>query len=115
MAEQDKSASPAQAQPARDAKGNLTRAGMEQVIREGGSVLHKGQLHARVETLPSEAELAEGDEQATTQVLDGIRRQREQLDQQERKLLASKSDATARSAKAADEDADADSKSRRKH
>lgn len=77
-------------EPRRDARGNLTRAGMEQVIREGGSVLHNGRVIGRVEALPSDADLAVGDEQATTAALDGLRAQREQLDAQERKLLAAK-------------------------
>ena len=36
---------------------------MEQVILLGGSVLHEGKLHTRVDTLPSRAELAQTDEE----------------------------------------------------
>lgn len=39
----------------------MTRAQMEAVIAGGGSVLHGGKLYTRVEHLPSEAELAQGD------------------------------------------------------
>jgi hypothetical protein len=76
--------------PAYDGKRNLTRAGMEQVHREGGSVLYKGTIIPPGAPLPSEAELAVGDETATAAALEGLRAQREQLDRQERALLAAK-------------------------
>jgi hypothetical protein len=37
-----------------DKNGTITRAGAEQAIREGGSVLLAGQLHRTVDTLPGE-------------------------------------------------------------
>lgn len=67
----------------------LTREDMEQVIRGGGSILHKGQHLTRIEHLPTEADLAEGDAAASQAALDGITAQRVALDEQERKLLAS--------------------------
>lgn len=39
----------------------LTRAQMEQVIRDGGSVLHSGQVITKIANLPTEAALAAGD------------------------------------------------------
>jgi hypothetical protein len=41
--------------------GKLTRAGMERVIKEGGSVLDGHRLYTTTESLPSEAALAKGD------------------------------------------------------
>lgn len=67
----------------------LSRADMEEVIRSGGSVLHKGQHLTRLEHLPSEADLADGDSAATQAALDGLAVQRAALDEQERRLLAS--------------------------
>jgi hypothetical protein len=39
----------------------LSREEMERVIREGGSVLYQGRIVARVEDLPNEVDLAQGD------------------------------------------------------
>lgn len=50
--------------PERDKRGQLTRAGMEAVVRRGGSVLHGGRIVTRVEDLPSAAELSQGDQAA---------------------------------------------------
>jgi hypothetical protein len=63
---------------------------MLKVINDGGAILHKGHHLTRPEHLPSEAELAEGDATATQTALDGISAQRAALDEQERKLLASR-------------------------
>jgi hypothetical protein len=52
----------------RDEKGALTRAGMEHAIRTGGAVMHDGDVIESVDDLPSEAELARGDERRTEQV-----------------------------------------------
>lgn len=68
----------------------LTRDEMEAVIRNGGSVLHKGQHLTHIEHLPTEGDLAEGDAAAIQAALDGIAAQRAALDEQERKLLASR-------------------------
>lgn len=35
---------------------------MEETIRDGGSVIHKGVHYLRIEDLPTEAELAKGDD-----------------------------------------------------
>jgi hypothetical protein len=76
--------------PAQYQGGKLTRQGMESVIASGGSVMHGGKVITRIEHLPDEADLAQGDEQATQQALDGLAAQRAQLDAQEQKLLASR-------------------------
>lgn len=54
----------------RDEKGNLTRAGMEQVMRDGGTVMIDGKLIEHRDDLPSEADLAKGDERRAAQVRD---------------------------------------------
>lgn len=51
--------------PPRKADGSLTRAGMEAVIKAGGSVLHAGTLYTRLDDLPDEATLTEGDTRAS--------------------------------------------------
>lgn len=51
----------------------LTRAQMEQAIQDGGSVVVNGQILSRIDDLPSEADLAQGDaakEQAARAALD---------------------------------------------
>ena len=90
MAEQKNEAAPI----LRDAQGGLTRAGMEQVLREGGSVLHKGQVITTAAGLPSEADLAAGDEDATRRALEGLEAQEKSLQEQRKKLLAAHGDAT---------------------
>lgn len=65
----------------RDEKGDLTRAGMEHVLREGGSVLLDGRQIEHLDDLPTEADLARGDERRTAAV-------REQLDRQMAELAA---------------------------
>lgn len=71
-----------------DVKGNITRAGAEQVIREGGTVHMRGKEYRTLQSLPTEAEFAVGDPEATQKALDGLAAQRAQLDEQEKKLLA---------------------------
>lgn len=68
--------------------GKLTRYGMEQVIRSGGSVLHDGVVRARIEDLPTEAQLAKGNTAAEDAALNNINRQRAELDAQEAQLRA---------------------------
>lgn len=46
----------------RDEKGNLTRAGMERVMSTGGTVLLDGKVIEHRDDLPTEEELARGDE-----------------------------------------------------
>jgi hypothetical protein len=111
-------------EPERDSAGNLTRAGMEAVLRGGGTVLHKGRVIGRVEALPSAADLAAGDAEATRKALEGLATQRAALDEQEKKLHAengriaqARSEAQEREqrrAAAAEGDDPGDDKSRRK-
>ena len=49
------------AKPAERVKGRLTRHGMEQALKAGGSVLHGERIITNAKDLPSEAELASGD------------------------------------------------------
>jgi hypothetical protein len=55
----------AAAAPARKADGELTRAGMESVIRGGGAVIYKGIHYGKVDDLPAESEIVEGDARAS--------------------------------------------------
>jgi uncharacterized protein (DUF3084 family) len=71
-----------------DVNGKLTRAGAEQAIKEGGVVTIGKTMYSRVEQLPPETEFAVGDAEATQKALDGLKAQRAQLDEQEKKLLA---------------------------
>lgn len=72
--------------------GKLTRKGMEAVIAEGGSVIHGGRTISNVDDLPSEAEVAEGDEAATLDALANLDRQQAAIDAQRARLTsASKS------------------------
>jgi hypothetical protein len=98
-----------------DPQGNLTRAGMEQVLREGGSVLHKGQVIGRAEALPTEADLAAGDEQATAKALEGLKAQRDALDAQEKKLLASRGESAKAREQAQEQQAAAEKHAARTH
>jgi hypothetical protein len=82
-------------------EGRLTRQGMEDVIKRGGSVLLGGQLLGSVGALPSEASLVELDENSINNVEAGIaaqekalQKQRAELDRK-RQALASKKGATA--------------------
>lgn len=71
-----------------DVNGKLTRAGAEQAIKEGGVVTIGKTMYSRVEQLPPETEFAVGDAEATQKALDGLKAQRAQLDEQEKRLLA---------------------------
>lgn len=73
-----------------DKNGKMTRAGMEETIKAGGSVLHGGKLYTRVETLPTAADLAAGDEQATAEALAGLDAQQRSLEEQRTRLLAAR-------------------------
>lgn len=66
----------------------LTRQEMEQVITGGGSVLHEGRIHDRIDTLPDEADLAQGDEARTNAARDAIDSQIASLTAQRAKLDA---------------------------
>lgn len=80
--------SPMHAAPARDALGRLTRAGMEQAIRRGGSVQYQDRLVTNPGELPDEAELVKGDEAQTQALLDSYDQQIAHVQQQRAKLLA---------------------------
>jgi uncharacterized membrane protein YccC len=58
--------------PERDGQGRLTRAGMEEVIRDRGGVLSGGEIHTDLAALPSAADLARGDEHRSRQVREGL-------------------------------------------
>jgi hypothetical protein len=68
--------------PERDREGRLTRAGMEEVIREGGSVLHNGEVHTDLQRLPSSVDLARGDAVRERQERDRLLGHRAALDAQ---------------------------------
>jgi methylmalonyl-CoA mutase N-terminal domain/subunit len=69
-----------------DPKGRITRQGAEQAIREGGSVIIGGTIYTRVENLPSEADFAQGDQEAENRARENLLRQRQALDEQLAKL-----------------------------
>jgi hypothetical protein len=75
-----------------DQNHKLTRAGMEQIIKGGGTVLHKGAIIGRVEALPSEADLAAGDEDAERRALAGLEEQQRALDAQRDRLSRAAAD-----------------------
>jgi len=66
--------------------GTLTRAEMEQVIANGGSVLHQGTLISSVDRLPSAADLAKGDPEAETAAANAMQQQIDALQEQIAKL-----------------------------
>ena len=65
-----------------------TRQEMIDIIATGGGVIHNGQIHTSVATLPTETDLAEGDAALTQAALDGIDEQQRSLDAQRTRLLA---------------------------
>jgi hypothetical protein len=102
-----------------DENDRLTRAGAEQVIRDGGTVhLTRRTLnpdgtfktltreYKTVSSLPSEVEFAVDDPSAHQKALEGLKAQREQLDAQERKILegAKAQDQARKAAEAAQKD-----------
>jgi hypothetical protein len=62
--------------------GRLTRAHMEEAIKSGGGVLVEGQVITRVEDLPSDVKLAEGDQARTAALASSIDAQIAALTQQ---------------------------------
>jgi hypothetical protein len=75
--------------PERDNRGVLTRAAMIGILSAGGSVrvpegvgIRGGQIVNRVEDLPSEAELAQGDPDAERRALESLDRAQAELDRQ---------------------------------
>jgi hypothetical protein len=71
-------------------EGKLTRAGMEHAIRTGGSVTINGAVINTLDRLPTEVDLARGDDVAEAAALENINRQRAALDAQEASLKAPK-------------------------
>lgn len=69
-----------------DKSGKLTRVGMEATIAAGGTVLHKGKIHATLEKLPSEAELAGDDEESQKTAQDNLDKRQAELDAERAKL-----------------------------
>jgi hypothetical protein len=55
--------------------GTLTRAGMERVIEGGGSVIYQQKIYTKIEDLPDEATLTEGDAAAAEAAEMGIQQQ----------------------------------------
>lgn len=72
----------------RDARGRLTRAGMEAVLRRGESLLLGDRVINRVEDLPDEADLAAGDEARTARAREALLAQKEAVEKQLAKLDA---------------------------
>lgn len=66
----------------------LTREEMEQVIREGGAVAHQNRLLTRIEDLPDEIELAQGDQERMANATAAIDRQIAELTAQRARAVA---------------------------
>lgn len=72
--------------------GKLTRAGMEQAIKDGGSVIYRkpGDKASKVLTslaeLPTEADLAAGDSQKESQARENLLRQKDAIDKELAKI-----------------------------
>ncbi len=77
----------------RNDAGTLTRAGMEKVIGEGGSVMWDGEVHSTLGTLPDEIELGKHDAKAQAAIAQNI-------DEQIAKLVREKSRLTPEPVKA---------------
>lgn len=65
----------------------MTRAAMAAVITAGGSVAHDNRLYTRVEDLPDEVELAQGDDVRKAAALDAVDDQLAKLTAQRTKLV----------------------------
>jgi hypothetical protein len=70
----------------RDESGNLTRAGMEQALREGGAVMYHGNVIETVDDLPDEVELVKGNERARKALADSLDAQLAALSTQRARL-----------------------------
>jgi DNA primase len=70
----------------------LTRQEMEDIIRQGGSVIVDGRSYATVESLPSEAALAEGDEAKEKALINHYEQQMAQLAKQREDVLKRQAD-----------------------
>jgi hypothetical protein len=65
-----------------------TRADLEQVIIQGGSVMYQGRVITRVQDLPSEADLAAGDDAAEQTALGNLQAQIDKLTNERDRLQA---------------------------
>lgn len=79
----------------RDPQGRLTRNGMELVIAQGGSVFHQGEAVDSLDLLPTEADLARGDETRVKEERARLLAHRATLDAELAKLAAPPAPATA--------------------
>jgi hypothetical protein len=86
--------------------GTMTRAGMVDRIQRGGSVIHKGVLYGKVEDLPSETAMAEGDSAAAEALNRSLEDQIASLTRQ--KVVAEETRSRAAAADAAKAKAEAD-------
>jgi hypothetical protein len=79
----------------RDARGRLTREGMESHIKAGGSVFYEGrdQPITRVEDLPHPAELAKGDAKKMAAVESDLDRRQALLDAERKRVATAKQQA----------------------
>jgi hypothetical protein len=76
----------------RDERGNLTRAGMEKIIRDGGSVMDRnGIIMERLDQLPDEAEMVKGHEEQERALAESLDEQIAGLAAQRSKLLQGES------------------------
>jgi hypothetical protein len=77
----------------------LTRQQMEDTIRQGGSVIIDGRSYATIESLPSEADLAKGDESREKALLATYDQQLTTISRQRDDLLKQQQDRRAATAK----------------
>lgn len=90
--------------------GKITHYGMVKTIQEGGGVIHNGVHYGKVEDLPDEATLAEGDAAAAAALNQSIDAQIAALTAQKARASATLTraqEAEAEKARKAQEDADA--------
>jgi hypothetical protein len=83
--------------PQRDKRGVLTLAAMHAAIAAGGSVLipagpNKGRIGTDVSHLPTSADLAEGDDAAEREALEGLQLQQKNIDAQMQSLARARAD-----------------------
>jgi hypothetical protein len=74
----------------RDEQGALTREGMEAIIRRGESVMYGGKIISQIEYLPEAAELAVGDAQRESAVMDALDAQEKSIQRQRNLILESR-------------------------
>jgi hypothetical protein len=70
----------------------LSRSDMEKTIKEGGSVIHKGEHITRVEDLPTDTDLAIGDESAEDTQMRRLEEQQKALEQEKTRLAKARAD-----------------------